>query len=125
MSLYTIARMLPTRSFRQESEQGAALLKSPTRNPLRKRDVASRICAALFGGYASASASSMLLARLMPVPKADATAMAILLTPVLYLAAMLWAFSAPSPSRAWVVLLCITVLAGGVTWALILIGGRP
>lgn len=124
MSLYAIARSLLTHSSRQESQPSKAVLKSSTQNPLRKRDVASRVCAALFGGYAAASALSMLFARVMPLPKADATTAAILLTTILYLAAILWVFSAASPSRVWAVLIGITAVAGGVTYAFILAGGR-
>lgn len=102
-----------------------AILNSPIQSPTRKRDVASRICAALFGGYIAASACSMLLARVMPLSKAGATAMGILSTPILYLAAILWAFSAPSPSRAWLVLGVVALIAGGLAWGLILVGGRP
>jgi hypothetical protein len=66
----------------------------------------------------------MLLARVMPLPKADATTAAILLTPILYLVAILWASSFAAPSRAWAVLVAITVIAGGMTYAFILMGGR-
>lgn len=125
MSLHAIARSLLTHSSRQEVQANQNGLKSSTRSPLRKRDVASRVCAAFFGGYAAASTVSMLLARVMPLPKADATTAAILLTPILYLVAILWAFSVAAPSRAWAVLIAITVIAGGATYAFILMGGRP
>ncbi len=102
-----------------------ATLKTPTLGSTRKRDVASRLCAALFGGYVAASTFSMLVARLVPLPKAGATTMAILTTPILYSATILWAFSARSPSRAWLVLIAVTLLAGGLTWGLIIVRGRP
>jgi len=124
VSLYAAARSLLARSSRQGAQQNKDVLKSSLRTPRRKRDVASRVCASFFGGYAAASAVSMLLARVTPLPKADATTAAILLTPILYLVAILWAFSAASPSRAWAVLVTITALAGGVTYAFILVGGR-
>jgi len=124
VSLHVIARSLLTHSSRQGFQPNQNGLNSSTRSPLRKRDVASRVCAAFLGGYAAASAVSMLLARVMPLPKADATTAAILLTPILYLVAILWAFSTASPSRAWAVLVAITVIAGGITYAFILMGGR-
>ncbi len=102
-----------------------AIVKTPIQGSTRKRDVASRLCAALFGGYAAASAFSMLVARLVPLPKASATTTAILTTPILYLATILWAFSARSPSRAWLVLIAVTLLVGGLTWGLIILRGRP
>ncbi len=125
MSLQDIARSLLTHSSGQGSEPRKGVLKSLTGNPPRKRDVASRVCAALFGGYATASVVSMLLARVMPLPKAEATTSAILLTPILYLAAILWSFSAASPTRAWALLIGLTAIAGSLTYAFILLGGRP
>jgi hypothetical protein len=91
----------------------------------RKRDVASRVCAALIGGYVAVSAVSMLLARVVPLPKAGSTTTAILSTPILFVAVILWAFSAHSPSRAWLVLVVVTLIAVGTTWGLIVVGGRP
>jgi hypothetical protein len=101
-----------------------ALLNSPVQSPLRKRDVVSRVCAALFGGYAAAAALSALLARLLPLSRASATTTALLLTALLYLGAILWAFAAKSPSRAWTVLGAIALAAGALTWGLIVWGGR-
>lgn len=124
MSIYAAARSLLAPGSCQGGQPNKDVLKSSPRSPLRKRDVASRVCAAFFGGYGAASTVSMLLARVMPLAKADATTVAILLTPILYLLAILWAFSAASPSRAWAVLVAITVIAGGMTYAFILMGGR-
>jgi hypothetical protein len=101
-----------------------ATLNPPMQGPMRKRDVTSRVCAALFGGYAAASVLSMLLARVIPLAKPDATTTAVLSTAILYLVAILWAFAAPSPSRAWLVLIAIIVIAGGLTFGLIMLGGR-
>jgi hypothetical protein len=56
--------------------------------------------------------------------KPDATTTAVMSTAILYLAAILWAFAAPSPSRAWLVLIAIIVIAGGLTFGLIMLGGR-
>ena len=94
-------------------------------SPTCKRDVASRACAALLGGYVAVSAISMLLARMVPLPKAGATTAAILSTPILFVVVILWVFSARSPSRAWLVLVVVTLIAGGTTWGLIIVGGRP
>ncbi len=100
------------------------ILTSSMQDRSRKRDIVSRVCAALIGGYFAASASSMLLARVVPLPKDGATATAILSTPILYLVAIIWAFSAPSPSRAWVILVVVALIAGGLTWCLVIVGGR-
>ncbi|SKC74406.1 DUF3649 domain-containing protein [Paraburkholderia hospita] len=101
-----------------------ALPNSPAQPPLRKRDVVSRICAALFGGYAAAAALSVLLARLLPLSKPNATTVAIMAIALLYLGAMLWAFAARSPSRAWAVLVVVALAASALSWALIAWGGR-
>ncbi|ADV83675.1 DUF3649 domain-containing protein [Terriglobus saanensis] len=100
-------------------------LNLPIQSRARKKDVTSRVCAALFGGYFAGTAFSMLVARLVPLAKVEATTTAILCTPILYVAAILWAFSARSPSRAWLVLILIAVIAGGLTLGLIIVKGRP
>ena len=101
-----------------------ALPNSLAQPPLRTRDVVSRICAALFGGYAAAAALSVLLARLLPLSKPNTTTAAIMATALLYLGAMLWAFAARSPSRAWAVLVAVALAASALSWGLIAWGGR-
>ncbi|PYE19839.1 uncharacterized protein DUF3649 [Paraburkholderia silvatlantica] len=102
-----------------------ALPRPSVQSPVRsKRDVVSRVCAAIFGGYVVATALSVLLARLLPLSKASAVTAAIMVTPVLYLAAMLWAFAARSPSRAWVGQGIVTLVAGLLAAGLIAWGGR-
>ncbi|WP_063922932.1 DUF3649 domain-containing protein [Cupriavidus basilensis] len=101
-----------------------AQFNSPAPPPLRKREVISRVCAAIFGGYAATAALAVLLARLLPLPKASATTAAILSTALLYLCAILWAFAARSPSRVWAVLGTVALVAGALSWRLIAWGGR-
>lgn len=101
------------------------VLSNPSaQSPPRKRDVVSRVCAAIFGGYVAAAALSVLLARLLPLAKASAVTTAIMATPLLYLAAILWAFAARSPSRAWAGQGIVTVVAGFLGAGLIAWGGH-
>lgn len=97
---------------------------SPRQSSLRARDVVSRICAAIFGGYVAASALSVLVARLLPLQKVGATTTAILLTAPLYLCVILSAFAARSPSRAWVIVSTVAVAAGASSWGIIAWSGR-
>jgi len=101
-----------------------ALPNPSAQSPLRKRDVVSRVCAAIFGGYVAAAALSVLLARLLPLSKASAVTTAIMVTPLLYLAAMLWAFAARSPSRAWAGLGTTALVASVLGAGLIAWGSR-
>ncbi len=63
--------------------------------------ILSRSCAALFGGYALSYAASACLARLLPLPAADAVIVATLPAFVVYTAAILWAFASRDALRAW------------------------
>jgi len=101
-----------------------AQLNSLAQPLLRKRDVISRVCSAIFGGYAATVALGVLLARLLPLSKVGATVTAILSTALLYLCAILWAFAARSPLRAWVVLGFVALGAGTLSWGLIAWGGH-
>lgn len=67
--------------------------------------VASRIVAAILGGYAFANAVGVLLARTLPLPRADAVLTATLASFALYAAAVLWVFAARSARLAWLGLL--------------------
>lgn len=82
--------------------------------------VASRIAAALFGGYALAHALSIVLVAMLPMARADAALFAIQGSFLVYTAAVLWAFAARSVLAAWLGLLLSAGLAGLVAWGLIL-----
>ena len=62
--------------------------------------VLSRSGAAIFGGYALASASSVLLARLLPTPS-QAVLTGLMVGILVCACAALWAFAAASAWRAW------------------------
>jgi len=68
--------------------------------------VASRMGAAVFGGYALANLLAMALAALLGAPPADAVLVGMLWTYAFYTGAVLWAFAARSAWHAWAGLLC-------------------
>lgn len=69
--------------------------------PLRQRwALAARILAAVFGGYAVAALSTVCLAQALPLPRADATLAATMLSFLIYSLAVLWVFAAASTARA-------------------------
>lgn len=81
-----------------------------------------RVIAALFGGYALASLSTIALTLALPLPLSEAALTAIMIGFVLYVCAVIWVFAASSTWRAWAGLLApIVVLA--VTIMLLRLGG--
>jgi len=73
--------------------------------------ILSRSSAALLGGYALSYAASACLARLLPLPPADAVIVATLPAFVFYTAAILWAFASRDAWRAWAPLAAAVPLA--------------
>lgn len=60
-----------------------------------------RILAALFGGYILTYSALAALALVLPWPRLDVVFFSALFPGFLWLAALLWAFVAPTPSKAW------------------------
>lgn len=75
-------------------------------------DVAARVVFAIPGGYAVTAVCTMLLARLLPGHRLDATLWATILSFGIYAALVVWTLAAPSALRAGLVLLAIGLLAG-------------
>lgn len=71
--------------------------------------VLSRSCAAIFGGYALASASSLLLAQLLATPS-QAVLTGMMVGILVCACAALWAFATSTAARAWAGILVPTVL---------------
>ncbi len=79
--------------------------------------VASRIIAAIVGGYALTQAASIVLAAIMPGSRAEGVMTVLLLSFVVYTVVILWVFAAHSAARAWLgVLLPALVLALPAWW---------
>ncbi|MGP0591214.1 iron transporter [Nitrospira sp. T9] len=77
--------------------------------------VSSRVGAAACGGYALTYACTAWLSVILPLAKSEAVLTASMMSFVIYTAAILWAFAAITPMRAWLVLLISTGLLGGMT----------
>ncbi|RDI06596.1 DUF3649 domain-containing protein [Comamonas sp. AG1104] len=86
--------------------------------------VASRVVAAALGGYALASAATVLLALLWPVPRAQGVLWATMLSFAIYTVAVIWVFCARSATRAWAGMAVSTAVCAGLAW-LLMLGGRP
>lgn len=64
--------------------------------------VASRITAAILGGYLLTALAVSLLALTLPMERAAATLSATMLSFAIYAAAVLWAFASRTATLAWV-----------------------
>lgn len=71
-----------------------------------------RCVTALIGSYAAAAALAALLARLLPIDRAEATGWALILSVLLYAVIGLWCFHETRLSRV-----------GGWVWGTALVGG--
>ncbi|ENO90446.1 hypothetical protein [Thauera linaloolentis] len=96
--------------------------KSTSLTAAYRWSVASRVAAAALGGYALASAATVLLALLWPAPKAQALLWASMLSFTAYTVAVIWAFHARSNGRAWSGMLVGTLLTSGIAYVVWLAG---
>lgn len=90
--------------------------------------VASRVAAAVVGGYALAALATAVLALLLPrcgaLSHTDAVLTSSLASFALYAGAVLWVFSARSAARAWLGL-ALPALALGSTLLLLRLAAAP
>lgn len=63
--------------------------------------VASRVLAAVFGGYLVASLASVSLSLWLPVTRAEAVVIGMMTSFLVYLLAVIWCFACGSAWRAW------------------------
>ncbi|MEO1820518.1 MULTISPECIES: hypothetical protein [Pseudomonas] len=79
----------------------------------RRMDVAARCLLAVLGGYVLTALCTASLARLLPGEPAQAVLAATQLSFLIYCVLVIWAFSAGSALRAWLVavLCCLPSLA--------------
>jgi hypothetical protein len=92
-----------------------------TREPRKKvswPDVTSRILAAAFGGYAVTYAATARLTLLMPLAKSEAVLTAAMVSFVIYTRAILWAFAAATPAKAWIGLAVPAALCAALAFPL-------
>ncbi|MFJ5299565.1 DUF3649 domain-containing protein [Pseudomonas sp. NPDC088368] len=76
--------------------------------------VASRVVAALVGGYLVTALSSICLAQFLPLARAEAVVLAMTLSFLVYLIAVLWCFACRSAWRAWLGLLLPSAVLGAM-----------
>lgn len=96
--------------------QKSVITKAPRSVWVPQLAIASRVSAAIFGGYGLASLASIALAAVLPGGRADGVLGAIQSSFAIYAAAILWVFSARTATRAWVGLLVPTALLGALAW---------
>ncbi|MDC8758708.1 DUF3649 domain-containing protein [Janthinobacterium fluminis] len=78
----------------------------------------ARVGAAVVGGYALTSAVAVLLAALLPLPKAEAVLAAGMSSFVVYTGAVIWVFAVAGARRAWLGLMVPALLLGALGWLL-------
>lgn len=81
----------------------------------------SRIVAAIFGGYALATSSSLLISQLLSkfVNKYQAVHISLLLSFLVYACVVMWVFSVISARKAWLGLIIVNVFCLALTWSLL------
>lgn len=82
----------------------------------RTAPVASRIVAALFGGYALAALGSV-AALALPMSKPQAVLTGMQASFAIYAGAVVWVFAARSALRAWTGLLAAAVPLAAAAWS--------
>lgn len=92
--------------------------------PLSWQHVASRVGAAALGGYALTYAATACLTLLLPLRKTEAILTAAMLSFLLYAGAIIWAFAAATPWRAWLGLLAPTAVFTAIATPLALAMGQ-
>jgi len=78
--------------------------------------VASRLAAAVAGGYLLTAGATALLSLALPGPRASAVLTATMLSFSIFTAAVMTAFATSSAARAWLWLALPGALAAGAAW---------
>ncbi len=84
--------------------------------------VASRVLAALFGGYAVAVLAAIALAMALPLSREEASTVGALVGLLAVPVAAMGCFWARSAARAWIGVLLVAALLGGIA---LIAGWRP
>ncbi|WP_263138652.1 DUF3649 domain-containing protein [Pseudomonas sp. RIT-PI-AD] len=92
-------------------------MKAAASLPLRYRlAVASRSLAAILGGYALATASSLCLALWLPLARSEAVLVGTMASFLVYCCAALWAFACRTALSAWIGIGVPAALLGALAW---------
>ncbi|HEY4369153.1 MAG TPA: DUF3649 domain-containing protein [Steroidobacteraceae bacterium] len=79
-------------------------------------EVASRVLAAIVGGYVLASLATAVLAVVLPMPRAEATLTATMLSFAIYACIVLWVFATRSVWRVWAGVVVPAVALNALLW---------
>ncbi|MFV0278906.1 MAG: DUF3649 domain-containing protein [Parahaliea sp.] len=80
--------------------------------------VASRVLAAVLGGYALTSAATVLLALIWPLPQAEAVVASTLLSFTVYTCVIVWIFATRRLRTVWLGLVIATAACAALSWLL-------
>jgi|GEM_PF-110053 len=107
---YHLQEMIPD-AFSRKTSTDAAIRRpatatdsmKPVLSPLLqyRLAVASRVLAAIGGGYTLSAVAAALLAVVLPMPPAEAVITATLLSLIVFCCAVVWVFAARTAWRAW------------------------
>lgn len=81
-----------------------------------RANVAARVVAGTIGAYAVAALFAAALARLLPMPRAEAVIPATLLAFFVGPAVTIWAFLARGPWRAWAGVIALGAALAAIAW---------
>jgi len=87
-------------------------------------NVGARVLAAIPANYALTSLATAWIARMLPMPPAEASAAATLLSFVLFAVIALTAFAAQSVMRLWLWMVGTGAFLGACLWLSLVSGGR-
>ena len=95
-------------------------MKPSTSSRANSLALLSRIAAAIFGGYLLATAVTILLGAVLPLPKGQAVLAGSLASFAVYTAAIIWAFA---EKRVWIGMLVTALVFTALGMGIVLIGG--
>ena len=84
--------------------------------PAYRLSVASRVVAAILGGYVLTALATMALAVFLPMSKAEASLTATLLSFLIYGCAVIWVFATRTAWRAWTGIVVPAVVLAVLIW---------
>jgi hypothetical protein len=85
---------------------------------IARAPLASRVIAAIFGGYGLASLAAV-AATALPGPTSEAVLIGMMLSFIVYTCAVIWVFAVRSAWRAWAGLLIAAAPLALVVWTLV------
>jgi len=76
--------------------------------------VASRVLAAILGGYMLSALTAFALAAFLPLSRSEASMTATLLSFLIYACAVIWVFTTRTAWRAWAGIIAPSLVLGGL-----------